>query len=238
MMGLRGEPPDHRRDLVLSLTLVFWLSAGAAPSRADGRPVSGAWLLGLELQQRTFDTMSAGDARPLPRGDAGVRVSIDRLVTPRWALDLSAHFGGTWLDWSDPLYNTAGKIEDAAWDARCGVDRVISVGAGGLGFVGAGIEYGEARSWVHTLGTTPGAPGGQNIDDEGPRCYRTGGYARLAAMTPVWRRMALSAQVSESFYGAHASDPPFGTRFNWLGRSLAASVGLRFEIARGRVSGP
>ena len=183
--------------------------------------------------------MSAGDARPLARGDVGVRFSIDRLLTPRWALGLSAHVGGTWLDWSDPLYNTAGKIEDAAWDTRFGMDRVFAMSASGLVLVGAGIEYGEARSWVHTLGPPPGTGGtGQNIADEGPRCYRTGGYARLAAMTPVWRRTALCAQVSESFYGAHASDPPFGTRFNWLGRSLAASVGLRFEVARGRVSGP
>jgi hypothetical protein len=233
MRSLEGAALDERRVLALTLALVFWLSAGAAPSRADGSPTSGAWLLGLELQQRTFDTMSAGDARPLPRGDAGVRVSIDRLVMSRWAFGLSAHFGGTWLDWSDPLYNTAGKIEDAAWDARCGVDRVFSFGARGLGFVGAGIEYGEARSWVHTLGPPPGSGvGGQDIADEGPRCYRTGGYARLAAMTPTWRRMALCAQVSESFYGAHASDPPFGTRYNWLGRSLAVSVGLRFEISR------
>jgi hypothetical protein len=243
MKGLMGGPIDKQSDRkrcerVSALALVFCLLVGAAVSRAGERPVSGAWLLGLELQQRNFDTMSAGDARPLARGDAGVRGSIDRLLTPRWSLSLSAHFGGTWFDVSDPLQITAGKIEDAAWDARCGVDRVFSVGAGGMGFVGAGIEYGEARSWAHTLGTVPIAPGRQEIADEGPRSYRTGGYARLEAMTPLWRRMALCAQVSESFYGAHASDPPFGTQFNWLGRALAVSVGLRFEIARGRMSAP
>jgi len=234
-MGVRFE---KRRDVVLTLALALCLSFGAAPRRAEGRPVSGVWLLGLELQQRNFDTMSAGDARPVARGDAGARVSIDRLLTPCWGLELSAHFGGTWLDWSDPLYNIAGKIEDAAWDTRLGMDRVFTVGARGMAFAGVGIEYGEARSWLHTLGPPPGSGvGGQNIADEGPRCYRTGGYARLAAMTPVWRRMALCAQISQSYYGAHASDPPFGTQFNWFGRSLAVSVGLRYEIARGRVGG-
>ena len=234
-----GGRLDRRPDPVLTLVLVLCLSAGAIPGRADGQPRSGALLLGLELQQRNFDTMSADDTRPIARGDAGVRVSIDRLLTARWALGVSAHFGGTWLDWSDPLYNTAGKIEDAAWTARCGVDRVFVVGERGVAFMGAGIEYGEARSWSHTLSPAPGTGyGGQNIDDEGPRCYTTGGYARFAAMTPLWRRTALCAQIAQSYYGAHASDPPFGTRFNWLGRSLTVSVGLRFEIARGRVSGP
>lgn len=231
-----NEPFDQRRDLVLTIVLFLCLSVGAAPSRAGERPASGAWLIGVELQQRNFDTMSAGDARPVARGDAGARLSIDRLLTARWALGLSAHYGGTWLDWSDPLYNTAGKIEDISWGTRFGADRVFTVGARGTAFAGAGVEYGEARSWLHTLGAF--GPGSQNIADEGPRSYMTGGYARFAAMTPVWRRAALCAQVSESFYGAHASDPPFGTRFDWLGRSLAVSVGLRFEIARGRVSGP
>jgi hypothetical protein len=239
MGNSRGEPFDDTRTLVLGLALLLLSSVDAAPSHAEGRPGSGTWLLGLELQQRTFDTMSAGDTRPLVRGDAGVRVSIDHLLTPRWALGLSGHFGGTWLDWSDPLYNTAGNIEDAAWDVRLGVDRVFPLGMGGMVFAGVGIEYGEARSWIHTLGPPPGSgAGGQNIDDEGPHCYRTGGYVRASAMTPAWRRMALCAQVWESFYGAHASDPPFATRYNWFGRSVAASVGLRFEIARGRTSEP
>ena len=214
----------HKRQaLIPRLVFVLCVSVGAAPSHANGGPISGAWLLGLELQQRSFDTMSASDSRPVARADAGVRGSIDWLLAPRWALGLSAHFGGSWFDWSDPVSNTAGKVEDTAWDTRLGVDRVLSVGQRGMALIGVGVEYGEARSWVHTLG---------------PHCYATGGYARLASMTPVWRRMALCAQVSESFYSAHALDPPFGTKFDWLGRSLAVSVGLRFEIVRGRVSVP
>jgi hypothetical protein len=224
------------REVVLTLVLVLSLSVGAAWSRADERPASGAWLIGLEAQERNFDTMSAGDARPVARGDAGARASIEWLLTAHWALGLSAHFGGTWLDWSDPLYNTAGKIEDISWDTRFGMDRVFTVGGRGMAFVGGGIEYGEARSWLHSLGAQQ--PGGQNIADEGPRSSMTGGYARLGVMTPVCWRTALCAQISQSYYGAHATDPPFGTRFNWLGRSLAVSVGLRFELARGRSGRP
>ena len=232
------EPFNRWRDVVRILAFVITLSVGAAPSRGADRAGSGAWLLGLELQQRSFDTMSAGDARPTPRAYAGVRGSVDWLVTPRWALTLSAQFGGAWLDWSDPIYNTAGKIEDVAWDARLGVDRIILLGTRSMAFVGAGIEYGEARSWAHTLGASPATPGGQDITDEGPHIFTTGGYARLLVMTPLWRRFAVCAQVSESFYGAHASDPTFGTKYNWIGRSLTLSAGLRFEIARGRVNGP
>jgi hypothetical protein len=214
--------------------MVFvYFAVSAARSRADDPPGAGAWLLGLELQQRQFDTMSAGDSRPLTRADAGARLSIDQLLTPAWALGLSAHFGGMWLDWSEPVFNVAGKIEDVAWGVSLGVDRVFAVGTGGKAFAGVGVEYGETRSWLADLGAQ--LPYSQDFSDEGPHSYMTGGYARLAMMTPVWRRTALCAQVSESFYGAHATDPPFATRYNWLGRSLAVSVGLRFVVARGRV---
>ncbi|HEY2954760.1 MAG TPA: hypothetical protein VGK89_05885 [Candidatus Eisenbacteria bacterium] len=222
-------------SLVRTFVLALCVLAGAARGSAGEVPGPGAWLVGLDVQGRTLDVMSAGDPGPLSHGDVGMRLSIDRLLTPQWALGISGFFGGTWLDWSDPLYNTAGKIEAAAWDARFGVDRILFAGARGMAFVGGGVEYGEARSWVHTLGPPPGTGGtGQAVADEGPRCFMTGGYARLGAVTPAWRRIALYGQVAESVYGAHASDPPFGTRFNWLGRSLAVSVGLRFEIARGR----
>jgi len=207
----------------------------ATSSSADGRLGSGAWLLGLELQEREFDTMSAGDSRPIPRGESGVRLSVDRLLSTAWAFGLSGHFGGAWLDWSDPVYNTSGKIEDTGWSTRVGVDRVFALGEGGTGFAGIGIEYGEAHSWLHTLGVDPATGlGGQNISDEGPRCYMTGGYARFLAVTPAWRGVAGCAQVSASIYGAHASDPPFGLRYDWLGRSLAVSAGLRFVVARGK----
>lgn len=208
--------------------------AGSVWGSPVGRPGAGAWLLGVEVQQRSFDTMSAGDWRPVARADAGVRVSVDRLLTRRWAVGLSGHYGGTWLDWSDPLSLTAGKIEDAAWDVRLGVDRVVPFGERSTATIGVGVEYGEAHSWVRTLGPHSGVPGGLPINQRGPRCFATGGYARLGATVPLWSRVGLGAQVSQSFYGAHASDPPFGTRYNWLGRSFAASVGLRFVLARGR----
>jgi hypothetical protein len=57
-------------------------------------------------------------------------------------------------------------------------------------------------------------------------------------MVAVLAALTLTACASESFYGAHASDPPFGTQYHWFGRSLAVSVGLRFEIARGRTGEP
>jgi hypothetical protein len=50
-------------------------------------------------------------------------------------------------------------------------------------------------------------------------------------------RIALCTGVSESIYGAHASDPPFDTKFNWLGKALEVSVGLRVTIGKGRASG-
>jgi hypothetical protein len=198
----------------------------AQSARASGQDSVTAWLLGLEVQQRTFDTMSAGDSRPVPRGESGLRLSLDGLVDPKWGVALSAHFGGAWFDWSDPVYNITGRIEDAAWGARLGADRIFTIGAG-RGFVGLGVEYGEARSWLETLGVQ------QDISDEGPTCFMTGGYVRLGAMTRLWRRMAFCAEASQSFYRAHASDPSFGTQYAWLGRSLALSAGVRVAITRG-----
>lgn len=210
-------------------------SVGAAPSSADGRFGASAWLVGLDLQQRTFDTMSAGDARPTSRAEVGGRVSVSRLITSGWALGLSGHYGGAWLDWSDPLYNTAGKVDDVSWDMRIGLDRVLDLGARSTAFVGAGVEYGEAHSWLHTLATSPVTTNtSQNISAAGPSCYMTGGFARLEGVMPLVWRTALSVQVAESFYGAHATQAPFGTRYNWVGRSLSVSVGIRIRIGRVR----
>lgn len=233
------RPTSSRQTRPVSasaLALALGLSLGAVPGRAGERAGPGAWLFGLALQQSSLVTMSADDTRPATRAYTGVRASMDWLFGPAWALGLSAQFGGSWFDWSDPLVNTAGKMEEVAWDARFGLDRVLRLGAGGMAQVGVGIEYGENHSWTHTLGDAPYS--GHDIEDRGPRCYRIGGYARLAAMTPTWRRMALCAEVSESIYGAHASDPPFGTQLNWIGHSLGLSVGLRFQLARGYASGP
>lgn len=211
------------------MVVLFLLLPVASSARASDHPAT--WLLGLEAQQRTFDTMSAGDSRPVSRGESGIRLSIDGLVDPRWALALSASFGGAWFDWSDPVYNSTGRIEDAAWGARLGVDRVFPVGAGS-GFVGLGADYGEARSRVKTLVQRP-LPGTPLEIAEERASYMTGGYMRLGGMTPLWRRVAFSAQVSQSFFRAHATDPRFGTRYAWLGRSLALSAGFRVALTRG-----
>jgi hypothetical protein len=216
------------------LAVIAGLLFGAAPSRADEGPLPGSWRLGLEIEQQSFETMSAGDSRPTSRAMPGARGSVDWLFVSNWALALSARFGGAWFDWTDPVYQTTGNIEDVSWDTRLGLDRTARLGAAGMARCGAGFEYGEARSWVHALGNSLDPT--QDISPDGPHCYRAGGYARLGVMTPPWHRIALSAQVSESFYRAHAVDPALGTQFSWLGRSLSVSAGLTFEIAHGHSS--
>jgi hypothetical protein len=220
--------------LAFAFAIIFGLLGGATWCRAADQPGIGACLVGIDLQQRGFDTMSAGDARPIARGEAGVHVTLDLMLKRRWSVGMSYHFGGTWLDWSDYIGNVAGKVEDISWGVRLGGDRHFLVGAGGTVFTGVGLEYGEAHSWVHSLLVhSPNQPQ-QDISDEGPRVFLTGGFARVALVSPSWRRIALRVEVSESFYNAHAVDPPFGTKYDWLGRSLSIGVGLRYEIARGR----
>jgi hypothetical protein len=184
--------------------------------------------LGLDAQQRVFDGMTAGDERPRPLGESGGRLEVGRLVTPRWAVSVSGHFGGGWLDYLDYIDNYAGKIEDVGWGVRAGVDRHADVGSRSMLFFGGGLEYTESRSWLRNYGFY------NDILDEGPRCYATGGFVRAGGAAPVWRRLWVAGQVSTSLYGAHAVDPPIQTRYNWLGRSFSASVGLRLHIGRER----
>ncbi len=215
--------------------VVLGLTGFVSASPAAERPGGGAWMLGAEIQQRTFDTMSAGDARPGARGDVGVRFSLDHLVTPHWTVGISGHFGGTWLHWTQRTYNISGTLEDVSWDTRLGVDRLFPLGVSGAAFAGAGVEYGEARSWVRDDGSWVLRPGPQEvINGRGPRNFMTGGFARLGALAPLGRRVTLCAQVSESFYDAHALMPPLRTDYRWLGRSMSASLGLRFTMVRGR----
>jgi hypothetical protein len=181
---------------------------------------------GVALAQGASDRLSVGDIRPEPHGEWAGRVSLDYRFSERWAATFAGQIGGSWLDFNG--FAVSGKIVDASWTCRAGVDRLIPAGHGALLFVGIGLEYGEARSWLDNL----------TISQEGPHNYVGGGSARIGIASPFVGRVQAYGELLQSFYRGHARDGVSGIKYNWLGRSLSGAVGVRFALVRGHSRRP
>jgi len=133
---------------------------------------------------------------------------------------MSGSYGGAWFDFVGP--GIAGDIEDVSWRVRGGIDRVYRAGETFTVFVGPGMEYGEARSWLHTSSSR----------DAGPRVFMTGGSVRLGLGVAVWKSLIVVAGLDQSVYWAHAVDSPTGSTYRWMGRSLATGIGLGYRTGK------
>ena len=210
---------SHVPRLLVALALVF-VPTG---TRAAVRPGAHAFLFGVAAQQRSFDGLSVSDTRPHSYGEFGGRVDISYLVTNYWAAAISWHAGGSWLDFNG--FGVSGRIVDASWSLRAGVDRIFLLGERQSVQVGAGFDYGEVRSWLDTFVASA----------EGPHAYATGGSVRLGLTHQLGSRLQIVGDLTQSAYRAHAKEPStLRTSYNWLGRSLAGSLGMRWAVLRGR----
>ncbi len=196
----------------------------ASIAGASEAPGAGAFLVGIRLEQTNSDRLSVGDIRPQGRGEWGGGVSLDYQFAERWAANLTGHIGGSWFDFNG--FAVSGKIVDANWAVRAGVDRLIPLAGGSALLFGTGFEYGEARSWLDNL----------TISQQGPHNYLVGGSARVGISSPPCGRLMLYGEALQTFYKAHASDGASGTKYNWLGRSFTGAIGMRFILGRGRPS--
>lgn len=192
-------------------------------ARATEPPGAHALLFGVGAQQRSFESVSVNDSRPRTYGEFAGRADVSYLITDRWAFALSLRAGGSWFDFNG--FGTSGRIVDSSWGLRAGFDRVFPWGERQWVLVGLGLEYGESRSWLDTFAAS----------SEGPHVYMTGGTARVALVRQLGSRYQLFGDLDQSAYRAHAKEPStLRTSYNWLGRSLAGSVGIRWVVLRGR----
>lgn len=205
----------------LTVVLLVLVLATQEPSAAAGIG-SGAVLVAVGAQQRTHDNLSQGDVRPLSHGEIGGRLELDYLLGDTWQIAVSGHIGGAGFDFNGPL--VSGRIRDQAWSARLGIERLVPIGTKHHALVGLGADYGEGRSWLDNL----------VMSDEGPHSFTWGGSAMLGFATSIAPRCYAYAQLIQGVHQAHAKDPPLGTKYNWVGRSLSGVIGLKFVILRGR----
>jgi hypothetical protein len=172
--------------------------------------------------QRSFGNLSVSDIRPGERGEMGGFVDVTCGLGSKWAATLSGNYGGAWFDFVGP--GVAGDIEDVSWRVRGGVDRKYRASETITVFMGPGIEYGEARSWLHT----------STSRDAGPRVFGTGASFRLGLSVELWRSLKIVAGLDQSVHWAHAVDSPTGSTYRWMGRSLATGIGLGYVMGSGR----
>jgi hypothetical protein len=208
-----------------ALAVLLCVLGGVAPHVAtasvSGRPAGpGALLVSVGLAQSVTDRLSVSDIRPQARGEWGGRVDLDYQFSERWAATIAGQVGGSWFDFNG--FAVSGKIVDASWSVRTGVDRLIPAGGATLA-VGIGLEYGEARSWLDNL----------VISQEGPHNYTLGGSARVGISSPFLGRVQAYGELLSSFYRGRAQDRTSGNTYHWLGRSLTGAIGMRFALARG-----
>jgi hypothetical protein len=204
------------------------MSLSASGAGASGSSDRGALALGVETGARTFDALSASDVRPQPRGEAIAGFEAGYALSKRWGVAVSGRFGGAWFDFSNGG-GASGKIEDDSWSVRAFFDRHVRMAEGrGLRF-GLGYQYGEARSWVKNF-----VPVGVLSRYEGPHAFMSGGAFRSGVAQSLGSRCELSAELEESVYNAHATDPRIGNKYDWLGRAFSATVGIRVVLIRGR----
>ena len=221
--------PDRATTARWAVGLVLMFTINSPASAAWGTDASGRTgrlYVGLGVQGRSFETMSYSDIRPVTHGEFGGRAEIGYRIAGPWWATASGHFGGAWFDFSGPdvsnLPPIAGKIEDFSWLIRGGLDRRTTARRRAAVYFGLGGEYGESRSWLHSLRTR----------DEGPHAYIGGGYLKAGAMTPVVGPVHAYIETIQSAYHAHARRVLFENRFNWLGRSFEGAAGIRLVFGR------
>ena len=213
------------------LMMAVAISCAAPPAvQARDLPAARALLFGFVAQQRSFETLSIGDTRPRMYGETAGRADISYLLTDEWAASLSGHVGGSWFDANG--FGTSVKIADASWGLRGGLDRLVGLGDRQLLMIGLGFDYGEGRSWLHTVASTYPFAASRS---EGPHAFMAGGSVKFGISQQLGSRLQVTAELVQSVYRAHAKDPSsLRSDYNWLGRSLAGSVGLRWVVLRGR----
>lgn len=199
------------------------LACNPSSTRAGEQPGAHALLFGLVAQQRSSEFLSVSDTRPRSYGELGGRADLSFMLSDHWGMTLSGHVGGTWLDFTG--FGVSGRVADQSWSLRAGLDRFVPLGARQTLLIGAGLEYGEGRSWLDTFAAST----------EGPHAYMTGGSVRLGLAHQLGSRVQIVADLTQSAYRAHAKEPStLRTSYNWLGRSMAGSVGVRWAVLRGR----
>jgi len=145
-------------------------------------------------------------------------VELDYVIAGRWGAGVSGRLGGSWFDYNGP--GVSGKIEDESWSLRFFVDRHLSLSTTRSLRLGAGYEYGEARSWVHNF----------QFRDEGPHAFVTACAVRFGVAQSIASALQFYGDMEQSAFRAHARDVSPSTKYNWLGRAFKATVGVRIVL--------
>jgi hypothetical protein len=202
--------------LVLCVAFAVALSAGGA----HGADRSGLKSLsfGFGVGSGASDVLSVGDIRPVSRGQVFGDASIAMAFGKSWRSSVGTQIGGAWFSFREPL-GASGNVKDQAWSAYAAVDRCVVGKPPCVVLIGVLAKYGEARAWSDT----------RLYGQEGPHTYVGGGAARVSVVTAICRRADLEWKVEQEIFHAHAHDPFTRSDFDWLGRALGLSVGVRVK---------
>ncbi len=212
------------RALRLLLAVLVWILGSAPRGMADpARSVApGAFSLAATLGQKSLDILSEGDIRPNARPFVFAGLEAQYRFSERWGVSWSGQLGGSFFDFNGP--GVSGNVEETNWSTRVGLDWAHGFESGSVTYAGLGYEYGEARSWLKNL----------QVSETGPRNVLTGASVRAGAAIRSAPRLFIVGEVHAGAYRGRAEVGSLSTRYNWLGRSVGVSVGLRYAVRPGR----
>src|SRR5687767_2117844 len=139
------------------------------------------------------------------------------MFADHWGGTIAGQLGGSYFNFNDP--GGSGNVEEVLWSARVGLDWVLPhEDREGITYFGVGYEYAEAKSWLEN----------QLLSESGPRNVLTGAFVRTGRGWRLSSWLLLTGELEASGFRGRADVPSTLARYNWFGRSIGASLALRF----------
>jgi hypothetical protein len=170
--------------------------------------------------------MRFGDLQPTQHTNFGGRLGVAYAASRQFELSLSGYKGRSHFHY-DTGYEK-GDWRNTDWMVEFGPNIILGEAVRAAFMIGGSVLYGEARSKL----TITDAISQYQFD--GPPTFFVGGRGKLSIIVPLATRFQGLVQVGAGVAKAHAKGPLSGNLFEWNGRTVSASIGIRTIIARGR----
>jgi hypothetical protein len=170
--------------------------------------------------------MRFGDLQPTQHTNFGGRLGVAYAVSRQFELTFSGYKGRSHFHY-DAAYEK-GDSRSTDWMVEFGPNVIFGQAGRAAFLIGGTILYGEARSKLTVTDAT------NQYYFDGPPTFLVGGRGKLSIVVALASRFQGLVQLGAGVAKAHAKTAPSGNLFEWNGRTVSASIGIRAVILKGR----
>lgn len=221
----RGRAALNPMILIAVLLLGWPRQLGAEQTR------EGKLSIGVSGLQHTLDAIRFGDLRPAQHSDFGGRAELLYSVVPEFSVVLAGHRARSHFHYDTGFEK--GNWRDSDWGVELGPDLHLARMGGTRLSIGGSAFYGEARSRLSIAN-----PGIGSAEFDGPTTFLVGGRGVMTVSHSLLSRLEGAVQLGCGLYKARARAVPSGNLYEWNGRSVTVTAGLRFIVIPRRDVGP